>query len=226
MAEMSLEQSRQIGECKVTVQLGDMTRIPSDAYVVPEFQGGASYGGVGGAIYRSGGGAGLDEFEAMAQSEGPFSFGTVKLTKSGGGNSKFLLHAVTVGSGAEREFQVVHEGFLECLRQAQANGISEIVAPALGTGIIGDLNATQSAKAMLSAVEKFTSEGGAVGVKIAIYGDRDAFAAYSQVLTEAMYSETDTKQGGQKLFDLDQWTTAMNTDALANLEFENRNKKE
>jgi O-acetyl-ADP-ribose deacetylase (regulator of RNase III) len=109
----------------------------------------------------------LDEFQEFVDSEGEQKFGTVLLTKSGGGNSKHLLHVVSVASPREHEFDTVQTAFYNALKVAETNGIKRIVAPAMGTGIIGQLTAAQSAKAMMSAIEqydtKIISRGGVPG---------------------------------------------------------------
>jgi hypothetical protein len=44
-----------IGNCPISVVSGDITQLQMDGYVVPQFLGEASYGGVGGAVARGGG---------------------------------------------------------------------------------------------------------------------------------------------------------------------------
>jgi len=49
-----------IGKIKTKIVAGDMTTFSADAYVIPQFQGAASFGGVGGAVARAGGVKGLE----------------------------------------------------------------------------------------------------------------------------------------------------------------------
>ena len=128
-----------IGNNDVSILLGDITRTGVDAVIVPEFQSGASYGGVGGAVARSGALAGMEAYEQYVRTNGKQDFGTVILTPSGGGKSSQLLHVVSVGSGKQYEFDTVRTCIFKALEIAEQKGINSIAAPALGTGIIGDL---------------------------------------------------------------------------------------
>ena len=158
--------SGNIGDVTVKVASGDLTTVKADAYLVPEFNSCVSEGGVGGAIWRNGGSKGLDAYEQIIKTQGKQEFGTVHITESGGGNSSKLIHAVTVGSGAENEFEVVQKAVYNALKSAEEQGLSSVAMPALGTGIIGNLTNEQSAQAMMSAIRQFTNEGGKIRIAI------------------------------------------------------------
>ena len=80
-----METKGKIQNNDVTIALGDMTKLPADAFVVPQFTGAASFGGVGGAVARSGAKKGLDLFQEFVNQQGDQKFGTVLLTEAGGG---------------------------------------------------------------------------------------------------------------------------------------------
>jgi O-acetyl-ADP-ribose deacetylase len=209
-------ESQSIGDISVRIILGDITSIEVDAYVVPHFQSAASYGGVGGAVARAGGKTGIDEFDLYVGKQGTLDFGTVHITESGGGNSNYLINVVSVGSGFENEFRVVAETVYNALVEAQKTGIKSIAAPALGTGIIGALTSEQSAKAMLMGVDRFVNEGGKMdNFSIVIYGDRNAYSSFSEVLKRKTYLLS-KEEAGKKGFDPDKWVIEMNRDAELN----------
>lgn len=53
----------------ISLVLGDMTQIKSDAYVVPQFNGAISYGGVGGAVANNGAIQGMEKYEQLLEEE-------------------------------------------------------------------------------------------------------------------------------------------------------------
>lgn len=204
-----------IGNNRVAVALGDMTQLQADAFVVPQFTSASSFGGVGGAVARAGGTHGLEEYQRFIDSQGEQKFGTVLLTESGGGNAKHHLHVASVGSPKDDEFNTVQTGFYNALKTAEANGIKSVVAPAMGTGIIGQLESDQSARAMMSAVDQFTKEGGKMDVSFVIYGDKAAYQAFTDSLDSKKY-ETADRETGKKEFNLGEWVVGMQRDADAN----------
>jgi O-acetyl-ADP-ribose deacetylase (regulator of RNase III) len=209
-------QKGQIGSNNVDVVLGDMTKIESDAYIVPQFTGAASYGGVGGAVARAGAEEGLAAYQRFIDQKGEQKFGQVVLTKSGGGRSSCLLHVVSVGSGEEDEFNTIQTAFFNALKVAESQGIESIASPAMGTGIIGSLTAEQSANAMMSAADQYAAEGGKpIKLSFVIYGDESAYNAFVTVLQSGVY-KTAKKEKGRKEFNIGEWIVGMQRDADAN----------
>jgi O-acetyl-ADP-ribose deacetylase (regulator of RNase III) len=211
-----MEKVSTIGNSCVKVIFGDLTKIRADAYVVPQFTTAASYGGVGGAIARSGALKGIEAYEAFVDGKGTLGFSSVLMTEAGGGNAKHLLHTVSVGSARADEFSTVRNGLLNALRTAAENGLTSIVAPAMGTGIIGKLTAEQSARAMMSAIELYGADGTAdLTVSIAIFGDEAAYNAFNQVLESRSYVASVAEPGAREL-DFGRWVIETNSDMIAN----------
>ncbi len=202
----------------VKIILGDITKVKCDAYVVPQFTSAASYGGVGGAVARSGGLKGLEAYDKFVQQKGEQPFGKILLTPSGGGNSKSLLHVVSVGSGEDNEFNTIQTAFYNVLKLAQEQGIQSIAAPALGTGMIGRLTDKQSANAMLSAIHQFAKEGGNLDVSIVIYGSKPAHVDFIETLELGQF-EAAKDESGKKDINLADWVEGMSRDAKANRKF-------
>lgn len=202
---------------QASVTLGDIAKSKVDAIVVPEFTGGASYGGVGGAVARSGAEAGLKAYDDFVAEAGQQPFSTALLTPSGGGQSPYLLHVVSVGSAPVHEFYTIKTAFFNALQLAGEKGITSIAAPALGTGIIGSLTAKQSAEAMFSALKEYRESGGKdINVKFVIYGDQKAYDAFNAVLKSGSYATSNEAQEGRKAFNAVNWAASLQQDAEAN----------
>lgn len=204
----------------VCVKMGDITQSCVDAIVVPEFKGGASYGGVGGSVARSGAIAGMQAYDTLVDDMGPQSFGTVLLTDSGGGKASKLLHIVSVGSGKDEEFNTIKTGFFNALEVAARNKVNSIAVPALGTGIIGQLTGEQSAQAMMSALKDYSEDGGPqITIEFVIYGDHQSYTEFADVLTSGSYATANNKQAGRRRMDLSRWSEEMTRDGRANREY-------
>lgn len=207
----------------VAIALGDMTRIPCDAYVVPHFNGAVSYGGVGAAVARSGAHAGLrvyeEYLERMAQEvkrEPLQNWGDVIITQSGGGLSTYLLNAVTVGSpDVNIEFETVVSGTQNALLSASQNRLQSVVMPALGTGIIGRLSDSLSAYAILGGIETFRRSCGRPMpqmVTVVLYGSLQAYNAFEEILRLGPTTERAREKAmraGARGFDPQRWAEGM-----------------
>lgn len=204
---------------KVSISLGDMTKVKADAYLVPEFNTAASFGGVGGAIARAGATMGLELYQEHVDKNGQQPFGQVVLTPSGGGNAPHLLHVVSVGSGEENEFSVIQTCVYNVLRTAEENGIGKIVIPALGTGIIGRLTDEQSAKAMMSAIHRYASEGGQpLEIAFVLFAGQPTLNSFENIIKTKAY-ENVSHETGERDIDLARWVFGMNGDAAANQKY-------
>lgn len=212
--------SGKIGNAEISIEFGDMTAKKAGAYIVPEFTSEWSPRGVGGAVIQGGGFDGMQAYQKNIIANGPLEFGDVLVTKSGGGNAEILLHMASVDSGADKEMSVVQQSFYNALKAAEENGISTIVSPAPGTGIIGDLTGEQSAKAVMSAIQQHEEEGGAtINVSFVIfrnpYSPEDAerdYEGYVNVLQSGSY-ENAVMEKGMREFDNAKWLLTIERDA-------------
>lgn len=186
---------------------GNIVKIDVEAIMVPQFESGASFGGVGGSIIRSGAAAGMEEFNKEAK-QNYFNYGEAMLTESGGGNAKYLLHLVTIGS--DNEFEAVQRAVFEALKLAAEKGIHTIAVPLVGSGIIGTLTPTQSAKAIFSAVALFEEMATTVeSVTLVLYNE--AIEPVQQVLDDQSYLNVAIEKG-QKVFSKIAWFEAFAKD--------------
>lgn len=210
-----------MGSVDLRVAIIDLTKVEADAYVVPQFQDEASYQGVGGAIARMGAKKGIDVFAEFLENHGKQEFGTAVITPSGGGNSKKLVHVVSVGGLENKhgEFNVVHTSVANTLKAAQKDGIKSVVFPALGTGIIGSLTAEQSAKAMLSAIDNFAKDGGYMDVVLAIHPKNlPDYSEVSRVLNLGSYKDP-KMEIGQRQFSQKRYQDQVAMDTILNMHF-------
>jgi len=208
-----------IGGNTINISLGDMTAVAADAYIVPEFNSAASFGGVGGAIARAGASAGLNDYQEYIDKNGEQPYGQVILTPSYGGQSQHLLHVVSVGSGGDKEFSTVQTSIFNALKVAEANGIKKIVIPALGTGIIGRLSDEQSAKAMMSAIHDYAQSGGTpIEVSFVLFARQPTQDTFARVLSTRSYENVASEAGSREI-SLVRWQEGMSSDAEADRRF-------
>jgi hypothetical protein len=91
-----------------------------------------------------------------------------------------------------------------------------VAAPALGTGIIGQLTSAQSAAAMLKAISGHSGLPKTVEtVSIVIYNDQEAFNAFKQALSSKSYMRTATGPGRRPL-DAVKWLVTRQAEHAAN----------
>lgn len=216
--------SGEISGQNVKIESGDLTLKECDAYVVPQFNSCVSEGGVGGAIIRAGASQGMEAYQHhLDKHGGKLEFGNACLTTSGGGNSKYLLHVVSVDSPGAEEFSIVQKAIYSALLQAEKRGIKTIAAPALGTGTLGNLTPTQSAKAMMSAIALFAKNGGKFDrITLVIFGPDLAREEFIAVMANKAY-ENVSHEAGQKRLDLESWVNQAKADLQANSMFNRRN---
>ena len=177
---------------QINIELGDMTEKKADAYVVPHFNNGASYDGVGGAVFERGGQDGINAFDSQLRALGQAEFGSVFSTQSGGGNAPHLLNVVSLGSGAKNEARIITLAMYNALVAAYNMGLKTIAAPALGTGDAGQLTAEESARAMMEGIEQFSNEMDRLRlvlsvqeVTIVIDEDRAAYESFLKIKSES-----------------------------------------
>lgn len=143
------------------------------------------------------------------------------MTPSGGGRAKYLLHTVSVGSGVNEEFDTVRKAVYSALAAADAQSLSIITTPALGTGIIGSLTDLQSAKAIFSAIYEFSKQNRNIKqVLLVIYGSYNTVTEAQNVIEEESYKDVENEIG-QRDFSLSRWIVEMENDSNKNCNFFN-----
>lgn len=192
----------------VIVKNGDITAEKADCIVVPQFKGGASYGGVGYAINAAGMGKGLQTYGKKAY-EKPFEFGDSIITSSGKTGVK-LAHVVTAGAEAEAQPLAIIKSVFSTLVSANQQKIKYIAIPELGTGIIGHLTQEQSAQTVFNAVYEFAKATPVSSIKqvsFVIY--KDSVEPALKVLKDKTYTKLPSNMTGGKRFNEIAWLYGM-----------------
>lgn len=141
----------------VAIAQTDMTQLQADAYVVPQFRNVVSTGGVAGAIIRAGAREGMARYgdylaRKVAVARLP-DWGEVLTVESGGGQSRHLMHAVTVQSGNKvTEGEAISKAVGNSVVEANRLGLRRVIFPALGTGVLGELVGGESARLILGGL--------------------------------------------------------------------------
>ena len=136
------------GPLCLQVQAGDITTETTEAIaVISNCDLDVAASGAGAAILRSGG----NSIKEECSRRGPQVPGSVVVTKAGKLKARYLYHIVPTG----RPTDGMKECMLQCLQEAENNGVSSISFPAIGTGNIG-ISAKACAHAMLSAVQELS----------------------------------------------------------------------
>lgn len=145
---------------KIGIIEGNIVNCDVDAYIVPQYADHLSHHGVANCIAHSDSETikGMNEYKSKC----PLPFGTVMMTPSYGGKSKHLLHVAILGTEKERKFSAIQRAVYMALKCAEVNGVEKIVCPALGMDQVDPILASDSAKAILSAVEMFANKNGVI----------------------------------------------------------------
>lgn len=193
---------KKIGKIDVEIVSAKIHCMNVDVVVVPEFQGCASYGGVGRAVAQTAA-QGMHEYDTYAKAQ-PFSLGSATLTPAGSVFCRYLAHVVTVGCSREDSFKCIKTAVEKALGLADLKGAKSIAIPAeFSTGIISSRKLTQSAKAVFGAVAEFASLAQNISqVKFVIY--RGDTQPAEDVLMNESYL-TDAPEVGEKEFNLGRW---------------------
>jgi len=102
--------------------------------------------------------AGEDVLQQLVAMDG-FPLGGAVITPGGGGRSLFLIHVVLSSSEEPITVNGVRRALLNGLRRAIHFGVSGLALPPLGMGA-GNLDADESAQAMVEALVECEHEGG------------------------------------------------------------------
>jgi O-acetyl-ADP-ribose deacetylase (regulator of RNase III) len=183
-----------IANQEVAVDSFDLTTIPADAYVIPQFPNGISMGTVGRAIIAAGGKTGMLAYKNYLETHGgEMALGNACAT-SGGGKARYFLHLAQHGSDDSNAFLNLQTGFYRALVEAKRRHVNTIVAPAIETGVHGHLSISESAKAMMSAILAFTESGQRFD-KITFTGRKRAMEEFETVLHSNDFSPPTGGQG-------------------------------
>lgn len=170
---------------KITLLLGDITRLKVDAIVNAansQLMGG---GGVDGAIHKAGGSSILAACKIIISRQGLCQPGQSVITTAGNLNAKHVIH--TVGpiwkGGRNNEEQLLSSCYHTALQLALDNGMHTIAFPNISTGIYG-FPKKPAAQIAIQAVDNFLHDHPAKFDEITFACfDEENLSIYQQILS-------------------------------------------
>jgi len=148
---------RRIGNLTVRTHQGDIADMKVDAIVNAANSHLWMGSGVAGAIKSRGG----QEIEEEAMRQGPIQPGGAVITTGGRLPASYVIHCAGMPPGGRADYDAVHSSVRAALRIASEHGLSSIAFPAIGAGV-GGLSLSDSARAILTAVQSFAEHSGSV----------------------------------------------------------------
>ncbi|MBN2014216.1 MAG: macro domain-containing protein [Candidatus Altiarchaeota archaeon] len=167
---------------KVFAKLGDITRERADAIVNPANSLGVMGGGVAWAIKSKGG----TEIEKEAVEKAPTPVGKAIATTAGRLPARFVIHAPTMSSPAQRiGIKNIEKATYAALECASRLGVKSIAFPGMGTGV-GGVSKRDAAEAMIRSVKGFISSelSGLDSISLIAF-DRELLEAFEVSLKDA-----------------------------------------
>jgi O-acetyl-ADP-ribose deacetylase (regulator of RNase III) len=123
----------------LTLQEGDITKVPADAIVNAANSRLAGGGGVDGAIHRAGGPSIMAELDEIRKSKPRCPAGDAVVTRAGNLPAQYVIHAVgpIYEDGKNREEETLASCYRTALRLAAERGARTVSFPSISTGAYG-----------------------------------------------------------------------------------------
>jgi len=147
---------------KITLYLGDITDLSTDAIVNAANNHLVMGSGVAGAIKKRGG----QIIEDEAVKKGPIPIGEAVWTTAGDLKAKYVIHAAGMGRDLKTNATHVKDSTLNSLKRADELKLTSIAFPAIGTGV-GGFPTDECAKIMIDVARNFVPQ--AENVKTVIF---------------------------------------------------------
>ena len=154
---------------KITIMIGDITKIKVDAIVNPANSQGMMGGGVAKAIREAGGRA----IESDAMTNAPIPVGLAVATTGGKLNARFVIHSPTMEKPTMKtNVEKVRKAVRAALKKADGLELTKISMPGMGTGV-GGLDYAAAAAAMIQEIIDFQQENRFIEeIFLVAYGDK------------------------------------------------------
>lgn len=145
-----------VGETKISLIQGDITKQETEAIVNAANSSLMGGGGVDGVIHRAGGPAILDECRQIVSRIGRLDTGKAVITTGGNLKAKYVIHTVgPVWHGGNRgEPELLASAYRESLKLSTERKLRGISFPSISTGAYG-YPVAEAAKVALDAVVAF-----------------------------------------------------------------------
>lgn len=124
---------------KISLILGDITEMSTDAIVNAANSSLMGGGGVDGAIHRKGGKKILEECLQIRNRQGGCATGEAVITTAGNLPSKYVIHTVgpVWNGGSQGEPELLRKCYLNSLKVAVEHNLKSVAFPNISTGIFG-----------------------------------------------------------------------------------------
>jgi len=175
-----------INNARISLALGDITRLDTDAIVNTADPALAGGGGVDGAIHHAGGPDIVRECRQIVTKQGKLPRGKAVITTGGNLKARYVIH--TVGpiwtGGKKGEPEILESAYRESLKIAAARELTSISFPSIGTGAYG-YPVDKAAKVALRAVASFLKEKpSSLREIIFVLFDSHTYQSYNSALQE------------------------------------------
>jgi O-acetyl-ADP-ribose deacetylase len=168
---------------RISATVGDIIEADTEAIVNAANNHYRMGAGVAGAIRSAGG----PEVEREAVSRGPTDVGAAVSSTAGDLPYRRVIHAAAMGfeggSMIPATADSVRKATTSALRIADAEGITSLAFPALGTGV-GGFNIKECAEVMVGAVSEYLSRNESSGITriVFVLRDEDAREAFQRAI--------------------------------------------
>ncbi len=177
---------RIIGDSKLTLIQGDITKQEVDAIVNAANSSLMGGGGVDGAIHRAGGPKILEDCKRIVEKIGSLPTGDAVITAGGNLSARHVIH--TVGpvwhGGGQDEPALLENAYRNSLAMAAKEGIKTVAFPSISTGAYR-FPIDRAASIALSTVIDFLREKPLDEVRFVLFSWED-LETYQRVLNEIL----------------------------------------
>jgi O-acetyl-ADP-ribose deacetylase (regulator of RNase III) len=171
-----------IGEKKIRLVQGDITKQDTDAIVNAANSSLMGGGGVDGAIHRAGGPSIKKECKEIVDRRGRLPAGQAVITGAGKMKARHVIHTVgPVYRGSEKDAAVLRSAYVESMKRAAENDLHTVAFPSISTGAYGYPVSEAADIALRAVAEMLGAETSVCEARFVLF-DEATFAAYGEAL--------------------------------------------
>ena len=173
---------RRIGQTKLTIGIGDITKQKTDAIVNAANSSLRGGGGVDGAIHRVGGPSIKEECQEYVSEHGALPPGKAMWTHGGSLPARYVIHTVgPIYKSEEESAPILTSAYQESLKLAEELNLKSLSFPSISTGAYG-YPLEKAARVALRAIIDYLREGSRLELVQLVCFAKDTFDAYKEAL--------------------------------------------